>query len=223
MKIELHAHTSETSPCGHICAGDMVSLYKKAGYQAMVVTDHYSKWVLEQHNLLDADKNTVIDHILAGYHAASAAAGSDFSVWPGTEVNLLESPNDYLLYGITEEFLYEAPLLYTLSLKELSALCHKHDILLFQAHPYRTYCTPADPALLDGVEVFNGNLRHESHNEKALDWQQSKHLLFSSGSDFHEIEDLARGGIDTAKEVHNLKELCALLRTGEYQVIHPEQ
>ena len=43
MKVEMHTHTSETSPCAHINAKDVLKLYKEAGYDTVVITDHYSK------------------------------------------------------------------------------------------------------------------------------------------------------------------------------------
>ena len=47
-----------------------------------------------------------------------------------------------------------------------------------QAHPFRTGLTREDPALLDGVEVFNGNARHDSHNDDALRFARENGLLF---------------------------------------------
>ena len=38
MKVEMHTHTSETSPCAHINAKDVLKLYKEAGYDTVVIT-----------------------------------------------------------------------------------------------------------------------------------------------------------------------------------------
>ena len=43
MKIEMHAHTSEASPCANVSATKIPALYQKAGYDAIVITDHYCK------------------------------------------------------------------------------------------------------------------------------------------------------------------------------------
>ena len=40
MKIEMHAHTSEASPCANVSAAKIPALYQKAGYDAIVITDH---------------------------------------------------------------------------------------------------------------------------------------------------------------------------------------
>ena len=42
MKIDLHVHTSEISLCGHVSARDTVRLYKEAGYDAIVITNHFN-------------------------------------------------------------------------------------------------------------------------------------------------------------------------------------
>ncbi len=219
-KIEMHTHTSQSSPCANIDAKDMVAMYETAGYNVVVITDHYCKWVMEQSHANSPKE--YVDYFLSGYHAAlEAAKSSSLTVLFGAEVNLLESPNDYLLYGASEDFFRTHLSLFELSLSQLSDLCHQNDILLFQAHPYRTYCTPADAALLDGTEYYNGNPRHNNQNEKATAWGQTHHLLPSSGSDFHEAEDLAKGGIITEETITSIRQLCDLLRSGNYTLIRP--
>ncbi len=46
MKIEMHAHTSETSPCGSVPADTAVREYARAGYGGMVITDHFNSSIL---------------------------------------------------------------------------------------------------------------------------------------------------------------------------------
>lgn len=218
MKIEMHTHTSESSPCAKVSASEMVSLYCDAGYDMVVVTDHYCKWVYEQSGTETPESYT--DYFLSGYSAAKRAAeDTPLTILLGAEVNLTESPNDYLLYGATEDFFYKHAGLFTLSLRELSQLCHKNNILLFQAHPFRTYCSPSNPHELDGAESYNGNPRHNNQNNLASDWISVHQLLASSGSDFHEAEDLATGGIQTHRQIKNMTELCHLLIDGDFNLI----
>ena len=220
QKIEMHIHTSQSSPCANISAEEMVSMYENAGYHVLVITDHYCKWVMEQSKAATPEK--YVDYFLSGYYAASKAAqNTSLKVLLGAEVNLLESPNDYLLYGATEDFFRKHPSLFELSLAELSALCHENNILLFQAHPCRTYCTPADAALLDGTEYYNGNPRHNNQNEKATAWGTKNNLIASSGSDFHEAEDLAKGGITTREDIQTIEQLRDLLQSGDYELLQP--
>lgn len=220
MKTELHAHTSETSPCSHTSAANLIDMYEREGYGTVVITDHYSKWVMEHNNITNPGVFT--DFFLNGYRAAldyTLKNNYNIKILPGAEVALVESPNDYLLYGADEKFFYNNPGLFNLTLENLYKLCHKNGILLIQAHPCRAYCTPADTQFLDGVEVYNGNLRHNSNNSKAYKWAAENNLIMTSGSDFHEKEDLARGGIITRNRINSIQELVEALKSGSYEII----
>ncbi len=220
MKVEMHTHTSETSPCAKISAKKLVNMYKNKGYDAVVITDHYSKWVMEHNHIIEPEEFTKF--FLGGYHKAYKYVqdnGFDIKILLGVEVTLLEGPNDYLLYGIDEEFLYQNPLLFKMSLKKLYKLCYKNNILLVQAHPYRAYCIPADTHFLDGAEVYNGNPRHNSNNNKTYKWAKENGLIMTSGSDFHQEEDLAKGGIITQSSFDSIHQLTEILKNSNYSII----
>ena len=85
-----------------------------------------------------------------------------------------------------------------------------------QSHPCRSGMKPCPAAYLDGVEVMNGNPRHNSHNEDAASFCRTNGLVGLSGSDFHEWEDLAIGGLDFAGPVPDGATLVARLRAGEF-------
>ena len=215
MKIELHAHTKEVSPCAHVGAADVVRAYKQAGYDAIVITDHFNWYVLDAANTDDTVKR--VDHYLTGYRLAGQEGEKcGIKVILGVEVALRNcGPEDYLIYGATEKMLYDNPFLYDLSLKDLRKVCNKYNALLFQAHPFREYLKPADPALLDGVEVNNGNPRHNSHNDLAVEWAKKYNLIAGSGSDFHQSQDIARGGIITNVNA----DIKDILKSGQYELI----
>ena len=42
MKIELHIHTEGFSYCGKLSVAEIVELYSKAGYDAIVLTNHFN-------------------------------------------------------------------------------------------------------------------------------------------------------------------------------------
>lgn len=73
MKIEMHAHTSEASPCANVSATKIPALYQKAGYDAIVITDHYCKWAQDRSGLTDNDD--YVQYFLNGYRSARKAAG----------------------------------------------------------------------------------------------------------------------------------------------------
>lgn len=218
----MHTHTSETSPCAHISAKDILKMYKAAGYDTVVITDHYSKWASEQYGAKTADEVTF--HFLKGYREALKYAKKyDINVLLGCEVTLTESPNDYLLYGVNESFFFRHNFLYNLSIEELSEICHNEGVLIIQAHPGRAYCERVNPALLDGAEVYNGNPRHNSNNDKTYAWAYEHDLIMTSGSDFHEEEDIAHGGIITECEIKTEEQLINTLLSGDYSLITSDE
>ncbi|MFW5981754.1 MAG: PHP domain-containing protein [Halanaerobiaceae bacterium] len=217
-KIELHAHSSETSPCGMIKARELVLMYKEAGYQALVITDHYYDRFFELFAGLSWQEK--MDKYLEGFKQAREMGEEiGFTVLLGIEITFQENTNDYLVFGLTEEILRENPELYKLSLKEFNKLMADEDILIYHAHPYREGRLPAPVELIDGLEVYNGNPRHDSKNEQAYNFAKAHKLKMISGSDFHQAEDLARGGIISSKMVSNMSMLLNILKSDGYQLI----
>lgn len=193
-KYETHLHTTETSPCGKVKAQEAVRIYKKAGYTGIIITDHFFRGFFERHPFMRWDKK--IDLYLAGYRKAldeGQKLGMDIQL--GMEITFNENSNDYLVYGFDETFLREHKDLYRLTLKKFRELTADKGILIFQAHPFRPRMIPAPPELIDGVEVYNGNPRHDSANHLALQYANDNGLKMLSGSDFHQLQDAARGGV----------------------------
>ncbi len=219
-KIELHAHSAESSRCGSVGAEETVKKYYETGYQALVLTDHYYARFFDKIKNLSWEKQ--LEKYLKGYQTAvKAAQNLDFKVFLGIEIKFNDDPNEYLVYGLKEEFLKKNPNLHQFSLAEFKTLtaAQKEEVLIFQAHPYRPGMAPAADHLLDGLEVYNGNPRHDSQNDKALSYAEKHNLKMISGSDFHEYEDLARGGIAAAEFPKKMSELISLLKIGDYQLI----
>jgi len=210
----MHVHTSEVSPCGKVNASELVKLYKEAGYDGIVITDHYFDRYFDSLGWLSWEEKT--DIYLSGYRKASEEGqriGLEV-IW-GIELRFLENENDYLVYGLDETFLKNYKELYKLDLKNFRKLTCGMDILIYQAHPFRPWIVPVDPALLDGVEVFNGNPRHDNMNHKALSFAKKHNLKMISGSDFHRTDDVGRGGIIIPRKVKTSAELFKLLKNDE--------
>ncbi len=219
-KIELHAHSAESSRCGSVAAAEVVQKYKEAGYEALVLTDHYYARFFDKVQNLSWKKQ--LEKYLKGYKTAvKTAQNLNFEVFLGIEIKFEDDPNEYLVYGLNENFLSDNPNLHHLSLAEFKTLtaAQKEEILIFQAHPLRSGMAPAADKFLDGLEVYNGNPRHDSQNEKALRYAEEHNLKMISGSDFHEYEDLARGGIVAAEIPTKMSELISLLKNGDYDLI----
>lgn len=213
-RFDTHVHTGETSLCGRIKGSEVVRLYSHAGYDGVVITDHYGASYFRRYPKLSWEEK--IDKFLSGYRGAlEEGRRLGFNVLLGMEIKFTESPNEYLVYGIDEAFLKNHPELYKLGLKKFRELVKSNGeaekILIFQAHPFRPGLHPADPSLIDGVEVFNGNPRQDSHNELAYLYAKEHRLKMISGSDFHRAADLGRGGIILPEEIDSSADLVELL------------
>ena len=227
MKIEMHAHTAEVSPCANVYAKDMIKACKEKEYSAVVITDHFNSYILEEYSGNNRQK---VKRYLKGYETAKEFEEEiGIKVFFGIEVCLKGGREDFLVYGVTPEFLYDNYKLYNLSQKELYNIAHDAGALVYQAHPCRSYCQPKDPFLMDGAEVYNGNYLHggplpgsSNNNDKALRWAKKyPHLLYVSGSDIHNYEDVGASGITIPdKEVLvKEKDLVHILKSEEMKLI----
>ena len=215
-KLDPHVHTSETSACGRIPGGELAHRYKKAGFDAIVITDHFTPDFFASLEGLAWEEK--VDRFLAGYREAAASGDKiGISVLLGLELRFCGDPNDYLVYGADRRFLVENPLLLELGLKQFARISRDEGFLIYQAHPFRQGIAAADPALLDGVEVYNANPRHESRNHLAYRLAQDNGLRMLSGSDCHQLEDLGQGGIVVAERVRTVRELIDILREGRIE------
>lgn len=200
-KYETHFHTAETSPCGRVKAKEAVRIYHNAGYTGIVVTDHYFNGFFEMHPFSRWNKK--INLYLAGYkNALKEGQRLGMDILLGMEMRFTENANDYLVYGFDEAFLREHERLYTLGLKAFRELTADKGIIIIQAHPFRPQMIPADPSLIDGVETCNGNPRHNSSNHLAVQYACDNKLKMLSGSDFHQPQDAARGGIIVGERIN---------------------
>jgi predicted metal-dependent phosphoesterase TrpH len=215
---DTHVHTDESSACGKVPGRQAARLYKAAGYQGIVITDHYTRKYFRSCAGRTWDEK--LDSFLAGYREARREGEKiGLQVFLGAELALDNPYNDYLLMGIREDFLREYPKLYRLDLRDLYELAEEHDFLVFQAHPFRPGFSPGDPAFLHGVEVYNGNPRHDSHNKIARRFAEQHRLKMLSGSDFHIEVDTARGGIATSRRLNTAEELLRVLKDGDYDLV----
>ncbi|MCL2538903.1 MAG: PHP domain-containing protein [Oscillospiraceae bacterium] len=222
MKIEMHAHTAEVSPCADTAAADVVAAHERAGYDAVVITDHFNDYIV---NSFSGTPRQKAEQYLFGYRIAREAGERiGIKVFFAAEVCLAGGLEDFLIYGIGEDFIFNNPKMYKYTQRELYNEVSAAGALLFQAHPCRSYCHPCDPGLLHGVEVFNGNTTHphNNNNDKALAFALSHpHLLLSSGSDFHGLADLGHGGVvlpETA-EVETIGDLCGYISQREVELL----
>ena len=196
-KYELHSHTSECDLVAELSGADYARLYKEAGYDGIVITDHYFNTFFDWYGgeLEGKPHEAVIDRWLRGYRSAKAVGDEiGITVLLGAEVRVSDTINDYLVYGLTEEFLYNAP-----RLNEMKNL----DELLRHL--------PKEEAYNAGTDKFRNSLAHQ--------FAEHYGLAKTSGSDVHRMNRFAKGGIETDRRILTIKDLTDVLRSGEYRLI----
>lgn len=216
-KTETHIHTRESSACSFAYAKDLVYNLKKINYSTAIITDHYSKYYFDLLKLKKLKEQ--IEYLDKGFQAASYyGSKTGLNILRGVELFLEPTQGDYLLFGITKEFLLSYPELYNYSLKDLYDLCQQYDFLLYQAHPFRNQETlVANSEEVDGMEVYNGN--HNAHfNELAMLYAEKNNISFISGGDRHWISEDSHSGIVSKKLIKTNDELVEVLKSGEYNL-----
>lgn len=216
-KYEIHCHTKEVSRCGQLPVEELIKKYKEAGYSGIVLTDHYSPMTFDLPDFFN--KKKAIDHYLRAWRIAKKYNDENFTVLLGMELRFYATVNDYIIYGTTEEMLYELPFLLPLYIKKASKLLRERGCLFLQAHPFRKLITRAEPKYLDGVEVFNGKADKEA-NQNSEKWAEEINApVRTSGSDCHRESGVGIGGIITTEKIKTNDDLIRILKSGKYKLI----
>lgn len=220
-KTELHCHSRTVSQCASITPEEIVEKYLERGYTSVVLADHLSPASFDGGRYKGGeDWQERIDYYMNGYHALCRAAAGRLHILQGCELRLNDSLSDFLVYGITEEFMRATPtLLDPKPVKQMCAQLREAGFLVYQAHPFRNNMSITNPTYLDGVEVYNAHPRHDSRNDLAELWAKRYGLLEISGSDVHDAPDIAGGGILTDTPITTMQQLLTVLREGSYTLL----
>lgn len=215
-KTELHCHTSEVSKCSDVPAEQIVEKYIEKGYSTLVITNHFSPYSFD--HIEDSPWNEKIDLFMSAYHNAVKAAKGRINILLGMEYRNVHAMNDYLVFGITEEFLRKYNTdnennFIMMKLKAFRKIALENSLLIFQAHPFRNGMTITDPGLIDGIEVINGHKRHDSRNDIALMWAKKMGLLKCGGSDAHEPGDEGSVAVYSRKLIRTNDDLLKLFKS----------
>ena len=217
MKIDLHVHTSEVSMCGQLPAAEIVKLYKEAGYDAVVITNHFNNDTLshfERHNEPD-----FFGLYKRGFELAREEGEKlGLTVLYGYEIRFTENFNDYLVFGMPDEIAQNCRQLFAMKSAEFSALAKENGFLFYQAHPFRNGMVVSRPDILFGIETHNGHPGHDSRNDIAAAWAEKYGLHRIAGSDCHFTAGVRKAGIITKDDVKSEKELVEILKADDYVI-----
>lgn len=224
---ETHLHTSQGSACGHNTGYEMAKAAHEAGYAGIIVTDH--NW----------GGNTAVDRSLpwkewvaafaVGYHDAKRYGdANDFDVFFGYEAGY--NATEFLIYGITPEWMAAHPELRTATIEEQYRIVHEAGGMVIHAHPYREEWYIPEirlfPTFVDGVEGVNATHSSHlsnSHNDpefdvRAIAYANGHGLPMTAGSDIHSTH-LYGGGVAFRRRLRSVGDYCAAILGGEEYIL----
>jgi predicted metal-dependent phosphoesterase TrpH len=198
MKIDLHIHTQERSPCGRSTEEAMIQRAIARGLDAIALTDH---------------DRLVPPGRLAMFNAKYAP----FRVFGGIEVSL--GMNHALVLGIQDTFLEEANWTYS-KLVDFVAIWGGFMAL---AHPFRFYRTMSDEIAAcppHAMEVYSRNTPRRAEKRirrLAREWD----VLLLANSDAHQVDELGAYYNELDGDPEDDAALVELLRAGTFTISAP--
>ncbi len=212
-KTEAHIHTLPSSSCAKHTPREMVRLHKDAGYDTVILSDHFAAHHFRKlgDELSFADK---VELMWQSYLEAKDE-GEKLGVTVLFSVELSLGGNHYLLYPVTVEFLRLREDVFEMSLEDFHAHAKQHGITLIQAHPYRDGKNQPQPRYADGFEVINTNPRHENFTAQTIAFAEAEQKPMTCGSDAHRVEDVGGCAILSEERITSIEQYLALLMAGK--------
>ncbi len=212
FKTEAHLHTYPVSSCAKLTPVEQVRLFKEAGYDTIIVSDHFSPHHFKKlgEDLTFAQK---VDKLCDAYLEAKAE-GDRIGLTVLFSVELSFHKNHYLLYGVTREFLKLCEDIFDIDIDELYAHLKAHGITIIQAHSHRAEKCVPHPHHVDGFEI-NCCLRKENYNERTMQVAKEYNLPLTIGSDCHRPEDAGVSATLSEEKIESIEQYLELLFTGK--------
>lgn len=224
-KTELHCHSKDVSTCADESAEGIVEKYLRYGYNTVLLTNHLSLNCHSTEFFKDFTWEQKVDHFVNGYRKLKKAAeGTSLNILFGAEIRFPQYFNDYLLIGLTEEYLLSHENLYCTDVASFHKMSSADGLLLIQAHPFRPNLHIVDPEDVDGYEVYNGHPGWNSANDGAFRYAKNVGAkIITSGTDHHDTVHFPTGGIITSYEIKTMEQLMKTLKNGSYALIKEEE
>ena len=185
-KYEMHCHTTETSGCSHIGAAKLAEFYKAAGYDGVVITDHFFNGNCIVPKSLPW--KTRVELFEKGYRAAKKRGDEiGIDVFFGWEFTYVDG-TDFLTYGLDKEWLIKHKDCDKMRITDYCDLVHQSGGYVVQAHPFREddYIEMIRllPRHVDAVETLNA-CRKDFENRMADEYADNYCLKKFCGTDNH--------------------------------------
>lgn len=212
MKIDTHVHSMGISKCSRVTYKEIIDRKIAGGYAGAVLTNHCQPWYYEPENY-----KQWIEEFIAEYEGAYEYARSKgFKLMLGIEVSVNDPKwADFLIFGVTKEFLRSSPDLCRISQRELFEYCEQNNALMVQAHPFRMRHEPMDSSYMHGIEI--NTQPTDLHNRNLVVKQAKENGLFIIvGTDYHDNTADNRSGIIVPDNIETSVDLVNYLKKAEH-------
>ena len=211
---ETHLHTIEASACSSTPGEDYIDYMAGLGYSGIIVTDHFFTGNSCVPRSLPWEEKVRIYCI--GYKNALKKAGDSFTVMFGVEYNF--QGDEFLLYGVDEEWLLAHPEIMERDRYKVCRMVHDAGGIMIQAHPFRErgYLSEIHitPGVSDGVECYNA-ANPDYQNALAYMYAKERGFKMTGGSDIHYFGQPYMGGMAFDHPIGTIQEFVEAFLDGQ--------
>ena len=218
---ELHSHTNAASLCSIVEPEEYIRFYIDKGYSGMVVTDHFYHGNTSVNRRLPWDM--FIDEYCEGYNRAKREGDKHgFVVLFGFEQKFCDGNDEYIVLGISPEWLKNHSEIRDMKRTEFFETIKKAGGFVIQAHPFRERFYISDIRLsldyVDAIEVLNlGDTDEQSR--RSYEYAKNLGLPMTGGTDIHSIENRDEvGGLAFEKKVNTIEEFIEEIKSGRAHI-----
>ncbi len=188
-RYETHMHTCQGSACGVSTGAEHARAYKAAGYQGIIITDHFFGGNTAVPR--DLPWTERIHQFCSGFEDAwNEGQKVGLDVFFGWEQNF--QGDEYLIYGLDKQFMLDHPEMEHWTRREQYEQVHAAGGCVIQAHPFRMRdylnAIRVCERYADGVEAANAG-NPTLQDSYAMRYAASKELYTIAGSDNHRFRD----------------------------------
>lgn len=219
---ELHSHTNAASLCSIVEPEAYVDFYIKMGFSGMVVTDHFYHGNTSVNRRMPWDM--FIDGYCEGYYRAKREGDKHgFTVLFGFEQKFIDGNDEYIVLGISPDWLKTHPEIRDMDRIPFFDTIHKAGGFVIQAHPFRERYYISDIRLsldyVDAIEVYNQGDTDEQ-TRRAYEYAKNLGLPMTAGTDIHSIHDReVVGGIGLEKKITTIEELIGEIKNKKITIL----
>jgi histidinol phosphatase-like PHP family hydrolase len=194
MKIDLHVHSSERSPCGKATEEEQIRAAMAAGLDAIAFTDHHR--LVPQKRLEELNRRY-----------------APFRIYGGIEITT--DGEDVLVLGIQDSTLENGKWAY----RDLHAFVRSHGGFIAMAHPYRYHPEiqlPLGQCVPDAIELYSINTA-PAHADKIREVASLLGIPMLCNSDAHNADGVGKYCNVLERFPADEQELIALLKAGQFK------